>query len=39
MHLFNYFASEPAVELTELLVVNSFVDKVFYTNSSVEYWR
>jgi acetylornithine/N-succinyldiaminopimelate aminotransferase len=36
MHLSNYFASEPAVQLAELLVDNSFADKVFYTNSGAE---
>ena len=36
MHLSNYFASEPAVQLAELLVANSFADKVFYTNSGAE---
>jgi acetylornithine/N-succinyldiaminopimelate aminotransferase len=36
LHLSNYFASEPAVELAELLVGNSFADKVFFTNSGAE---
>jgi acetylornithine/N-succinyldiaminopimelate aminotransferase len=36
LHLSNYFASEPAVELAELLVDNSFADKVFFTNSGAE---
>ncbi|MCT4660546.1 MAG: acetylornithine/succinylornithine family transaminase [Tissierellales bacterium] len=35
-HLSNYFASYPSVELAELLVENSFADKVFYTNSGTE---
>jgi acetylornithine/N-succinyldiaminopimelate aminotransferase len=36
LHLSNYFASEPAVELAELLVDNSFASKVFFTNSGAE---
>lgn len=35
-HLSNYFASYSGTELAELLVENSFADKVFYTNSGTE---
>ena len=36
IHLSNYFASEPVVELAQLLVENTFADKVFFSNSGSE---
>ena len=36
MHLSNYFASEPVVELAKKLVENSFAEKIFFTNSGTE---
>lgn len=36
MHLSNYFASEPNVELAKKLVNNSFASKVFFANSGTE---
>lgn len=36
MHLSNYFASEPVVELAKKLVENTFAEKVFFTNSGTE---
>jgi acetylornithine/N-succinyldiaminopimelate aminotransferase len=36
IHISNYFASEPVVELAKLLVENTFAKKVFFTNSGAE---
>jgi len=36
IHLSNYFASEPTVQLAKLLVENTFAEKVFFTNSGTE---
>ncbi|MCK4257666.1 MAG: aspartate aminotransferase family protein [Halanaerobiales bacterium] len=36
IHLSNYFASEPVVNLAKLLVENSFASKVFFANSGTE---
>ncbi|SHJ17247.1 acetylornithine aminotransferase apoenzyme [Dethiosulfatibacter aminovorans DSM 17477] len=36
IHVSNYFASEPVVELAKLLVENTFAEKVFFTNSGAE---
>lgn len=36
IHISNYFASEPVVELAKLLVENTFAEKVFFTNSGAE---
>lgn len=36
IHLSNYFASEPTVNLAKLLVENTFAEKVFFTNSGTE---
>ena len=36
IHVSNYFASEPVVELAKLLVENTFAKKVFFTNSGAE---
>lgn len=36
LHLSNYFASRPVIELAKLLVENSFASKVFFSNSGSE---
>mgnify|MGYP000037573137 CR=1 FL=1 len=36
IHISNYFASKPVVELAQLLVENTFADKVFFGNSGSE---
>ncbi len=36
IHLSNYFASEPVINLAKLLVENSFASKVFFSNSGTE---
>jgi acetylornithine/N-succinyldiaminopimelate aminotransferase len=36
MHVSNLFYSEPQIKLAELLVTNSFADKVFFCNSGAE---
>ena len=36
MHLSNYFASEPVINLAETLVKHSFASKVFFSNSGTE---
>ncbi len=36
LHLSNYFASKPVVDLAQLLVENSFASKVFFSNSGSE---
>jgi acetylornithine/N-succinyldiaminopimelate aminotransferase len=36
IHLSNYFASKPVVDLAKILVDHSFASKVFFTNSGTE---
>lgn len=36
LHLSNYFASKPVINLAKLLVENSFASKVFFSNSGTE---
>lgn len=36
MHCSNYFYTEPKIQLSKLLIENSFADKVYFTNSGAE---
>ena len=36
MHVSNYFYTEPQAELSELIIKNSFADRIFFCNSGAE---